>query len=435
MTRKFDPNHIATFFQEQSIKLAGNHFLVALSGGLDSTVLAKSLSLLAAKHEYHVTLGHVNHNLRSDSAVDSGFCRELAVQLGLPLRVVNLEPDYEPGDSIEAWARDARYAALSAMCNELGANWILTGHHLDDQAETIFMRLKQGAPLITLAGIRERRDNILRPLLSFRRSDLAVWAKEQDLSWIEDPSNSDTTFLRNDLRLGILKDMQQQNPGLIYQLAELAELGRQYESWLTAGAEKFIGIAEPGSIEGTITLPRAAFLALDDDVSKIGLIHVINTHLGESLSIGAKQWHSFRHFVRVGKTGKIFDLTKDVKVLLDREQLFLYSIEVARIPEQQSMAEGKINWWGHRLFVKQLKSEGLEALNIRSWQAQDRVALGGSGQHKLVSDIFIDAKLNHIEKLHWPIITNDQSVPVWVPGLTSPKKQVRILGWEVSWQR
>ena len=433
--QKFDLNHIATFLHGQSIELADQHFLVALSGGLDSIVLAQAFSLLAEKQDCQVTLVHVNHNLRPDSKVDSDFCKAFAVRAGLPLQVVDLEPDYEPGASIEAWARGARYSALSKVCKELDADWIVTGHQLDDQAETILMRLKQGASLLSLAGIRPRRGNILRPLLQFKRVELTEWAVEQGLTWVEDPTNRDTSFLRNDLRHGILSDLRQQNPDLISQLARVADLGRQYEAWLTTAAAEFIEQAQPGSLPGTVSRSRATFLALESDASKLGLFQAMSTHLGISPSISAKQWHSFRHFVRVGKTGKIFDLSRGVKVLLDRKRLIAFLDKVAATPEQQLMVQGKLNWWGHRFNVRQLQTEPVVPLGIRSWQARDRVVAGNRGQHKLVSDIFIDAKLNHLDKLHWPVITNKQSIAVWVPGLTRPKNLARIHGWEVSWQR
>lgn len=222
---------------------------IACSGGSDSVAL---VHLLAARPDVHVL--HVDHHLRDESADDAAFVRELA--RGLALRFARR--DVTVSGRSEAAARDARYAALEDMAYELGLRHVLTAHTMDDQAETVLLRLMRGG---STRGIAPVRAIFVRPLLGTRREELRAWLRERDQAWREDPSNADTTHDRNWVRHVLLPEMTQRRPGLADVLAREATRRQEDDDALDALASAIISAADLDDVgmlvRGFATLPPA----------------------------------------------------------------------------------------------------------------------------------------------------------------------------------
>jgi tRNA(Ile)-lysidine synthase len=172
---------------------------VAYSGGPDSLAL---LLLAAAAWPGAVRAATVDHRLRPGSAPEAALAGRNCAALGVPHQVLTVS--VPQGASRQALAREARYAALAAWMNASGVPTLLTAHHLDDQAETLMMRLLRGSGVGGLAGIRARRRlegrMILRPLLAWRRSTLAQVAAASGLEIAQDPTNQDASHDRVRIR-------------------------------------------------------------------------------------------------------------------------------------------------------------------------------------------------------------------------------------------
>ena len=230
----------------------GAEWLVALSGGVDSTALLHAIVRLG--HEYpgnSIRAVHINHQLHVDSGTWVGACRSLCEQLEVPLVCRDVTVDHRGRDGIEAAARRARYHALTDL---LGHDEILlTAHHRDDQVETLLLRLLRGAGPHGLGsiGVRRRcgRGCLVRPLLDIGRNELEIYAREQSLSWVEDPANTDTTFDRNFLRHRVLPVLRERWPGLGETVSRAARLSGEAASMLDELAELDIGGAgDPDTI-------------------------------------------------------------------------------------------------------------------------------------------------------------------------------------------
>lgn len=168
---------------------------VAVSGGPDSLAL---LLLCAAAFPGETRAATVDHGLRVESSGEARFVGEVCAQLGVPHAILKLERAQT--GNVSDWARRERYAALDRWADEHGIASILTAHHADDQLETVIMRLNRGSGVAGLAGIRSRHGRIMRPLLGWRRSELATIVKGAKLTAIDDPSNRDDRFDRARLR-------------------------------------------------------------------------------------------------------------------------------------------------------------------------------------------------------------------------------------------
>lgn len=178
---------------------------IAFSGGLDSTVLLHALAELSRQQRFPpLSAIHVHHGLQAVAASWPGHCRQVCQILGVPLQVIDVQ--VRPGASLEQAARNARYEAFehSLQAGEI----LLTAQHRDDQAETLMFRLLRGAGVRGLAAMPPQRTvgkgEIFRPLLDEPRAVLERYARDEGLSWIEDPSNKDSRFSRNYLRNHVL---------------------------------------------------------------------------------------------------------------------------------------------------------------------------------------------------------------------------------------
>jgi tRNA(Ile)-lysidine synthase len=200
-------------------------YCIALSGGLDSTVLAAALAASGADGDPALRAIHVDHGLHADSAQWSAHCRQLAERLGVPCEIVAVDARPAAGESPEAAARAARYAALAARLRPREV--LLTAHHGDDQLETVLLQWLRGGGLRAVAGMRPvtpfAAGWLARPLLGFARAELEAWARARGLAWLEDPSNADPRFDRNYLRLEILPRLRARWPAAAVTVARVAE--------------------------------------------------------------------------------------------------------------------------------------------------------------------------------------------------------------------
>ncbi|MBI4562673.1 MAG: tRNA lysidine(34) synthetase TilS, partial [Candidatus Rokubacteria bacterium] len=182
----------------------GETVLVGVSGGADSVALLRCLLTLAPTLGLHLHVVHVNHGLRADADADQAFVEELARQWGVPVSVERVTVPAGRSQSPEAEARAARYAAFKRTAERTGASRVALGHTADDQAETVLMRLLQGAGPRGLAGIPPVRGPYIRPLLEVRRHQIEAELRRLGLPWREDPTNRDPKFLRNRIRHDLL---------------------------------------------------------------------------------------------------------------------------------------------------------------------------------------------------------------------------------------
>lgn len=189
-------------------------YLVAFSGGLDSTVLLHALAASAPQHGVGLVAVHVNHGLQADADKWAQHCRAAAAAMGVEFVAVRVTVDMASGQGLEAAAREARYQALRSVMQ--AGDWLLSAHHQDDQAETLLLNLLRGAGPAGLAGIGDIQPFgagwLARPLLLFSRSDLQTYADALDLRWIDDPSNTDQALDRNFLRHEILPRLEARWP-------------------------------------------------------------------------------------------------------------------------------------------------------------------------------------------------------------------------------
>jgi tRNA(Ile)-lysidine synthase len=215
---------------------------IALSGGLDSTVLLHAAATLARRGSFRLRALHVDHGLQAESADWAATCRAACSSLDVPIRVVELGLVPRRGDSIEAAARDARRRALAEAIEP--EERLLTAHHGDDQLETVLIQLLRGAGVAGLAAmpVRSRLGAgwQLRPLLGTDRAALLAYAGQHGLAWQRDPMNESLRFDRGWLRARVLPAIRERWPSAASTVsrgaAHLAEAARLLDDVAEADA-------------------------------------------------------------------------------------------------------------------------------------------------------------------------------------------------------
>jgi tRNA(Ile)-lysidine synthase len=173
-------------------------YVVAVSGGVDSVVLLHRIMSVKPPLTTYI-VAHIDHGIRSDSAEDAQFVRELAESYGLEFELQTLSLGEGASEEL---ARNARYDFLFSLMKKYKAEAVITAHHQDDVLETMIVNLLRGTGWRGLLGFSQQ--NIIRPFLDRTKASLLEYAKEFDLKWREDSTNSDDTYLRNYVRLHIV---------------------------------------------------------------------------------------------------------------------------------------------------------------------------------------------------------------------------------------
>jgi len=224
---KFDAGVLGARLKElEAASAPPSRYVVAFSGGLDSSVLAHALASGDCARGVPVVAVHIDHGLQPEAAAWERHCSAFAAGLGVEYRSRRVTVQLESGQGPEASAREARYSALHAELRS--GDWLLSAHHREDQAETLLLNLVRGSGLAGIAGIGAIRRFgpgwLARPLLGVDRAALKAYADEAGITWVEDPTNCDRRFDRNFLRHEVLPRLGSRWPDIAARLQRSAAL-------------------------------------------------------------------------------------------------------------------------------------------------------------------------------------------------------------------
>jgi len=323
----------------------GAHVLVAVSGGGDSVALLRALAALKDRRRWRLklTVGHVQHHLRGGEAEgDAGFVEELAWQLKLPRRRADLDLSGVTGNVEEA-AREARYGALAEMARECGAGFIATGHHGDDQLETLLMRMLRGTGTGGMRGIAWSRrvgtgpctnvekdpslvpssqtpTTLIRPMLAVSRSEVMEYLKAIGQLWREDHTNADVSRWRARLRAEVLPVLEDIRPGAGRKATKFADHLRDVHRVLDEAVEEVLKMIDHRGDQ--VTLSREAAKRMNRAVLS-GLIRRLLVDAGvPGDKLGAAPLGDVVRAIRDKEGGKrTFTFADGVSLTVTRDQV------------------------------------------------------------------------------------------------------------------
>ena len=195
-----------------------NKILLAFSGGLDSCVLLHALNIYNNEFKIDLSCLHINYQQHENSNIAEEHCRQTCNKYNNKFISVKSEPIIK---NFEHNARIYRYNKLINYSNKNNINIILTAHHLDDQIETIYMKVKNNSDWVSKVGIRSEYGKIKRPLLNIQKSILFKYSKTFNIKFVKDLSNNNINYLRNDIRINQLPKMRISRPNIDQELIEI----------------------------------------------------------------------------------------------------------------------------------------------------------------------------------------------------------------------
>jgi tRNA(Ile)-lysidine synthase/bifunctional protein TilS/HprT len=419
-----------------------NKIVIAVSGGVDSVVLLHLLMRINDTTRPSLVIAHINHNLRAESAEEEKFVKKLADTYHIPFHLYAWPKAQQPKNGIEEAARNIRYHFFRKVMDDTGANLLMTGHHQDDQVETILMKLTRGSSLQQLTGIELHqpfhKGELIRPLLFFPKEQIYDYAHHHGLKYAEDASNQELTYSRNRFRNEIIPRFKEENAQFnehiekfsrdLDDLLEIAEgpIQKVFHELTTSDGNK-------------ISFNHHAFLKLTKAMQR-ALLHTILFELYRKSEEGYKTNYItlIQDWIMHGEVNTELDLTENRRVKKGYEKILFYIYEETETLTQEKKTHvlGQLDEWlqvsdseKFRLVESNKEKDWPEdaqdllimnrnelslPLTIRHRRPGDRMTYHGLNGSKKIKDIFIDEKVPPEEREKAWIVEDSKGNILWL---------------------
>lgn len=424
-------NHVAQ--QITGLELAGEVVMVAFSGGRDSVALLDVLHCLASFFCFNLHALHVNHHISPNADDWQQFCEQFCSQRGIPLSSHPLQLQRSGGESLEALAREGRYAAFT----QAAGKFVFLAQHQDDQAETFLLQAIRGAGPAGLAGmpfVREQRGKLfVRPLLNVARADIEHYLSERQLSWIDDESNLDTRYRRNAIRHQVLPVLEKMHPGSTRALARSAQHCAEANDLLQELASLDGDPAQSQlsvSVLAGLSLPRAKNLfrawLLRRGVT-LPATSALSDWLQQVLHAQHDKQPEFK--IATGSIRRFADHLYQVTDWTAEPASFVWRGESdLRLPGWQGMLRFEVAVLG-------IKKERLlnQTLEFRPRQGGERILFDSQRPSNTLKNLFQQAAIPPWERERWPLVYVNNEL-IAVPGIATNLAWQSTPGLAIIWQ-
>jgi tRNA(Ile)-lysidine synthase len=474
------PSHVRETIRRYQMLEGGETVIVAASGGPDSTALVRALAALGPDLRLSIHLAHLDHALRPDAGEDAVFVSRMSEALCLPYHQGTAHPRAlaaGEGISLEDAARRLRYRFLIGLARQTGASVVATGHTLDDQAETVLMRLLRGSGLEGLGGIPpvrvEAGVRIIRPLIETTRGEIEAYLKSHGIGWREDSTNRDPAILRNRIRGSLLPVLEGYNPNIRQALARLAALVRDDAEALQALSQAHAAAMLSGGTRAA-RISLAAFarlpIALQRRVLRTALqrvrgnLHAVRfVHLEEARRLALEgntgSWLALPGGMRVTRLAGEVEVTAGTPASKSPSVYRLpvpgrivaveFGVQLAaeefdaedRDTGAEGISPGIEEPSGEARRTEVLLDGALlgEGLILRGPRPGDRFAPAGmGGQTKTLADYLSERKVPRHRRAFVPVLTTEGGEIVWIVSMRAAqvaqvtpatRRVVRVRAW------
>ena len=414
------------YISEKELFSRENKILLAVSGGIDSVVMAR----LFADAGFSVGIAHCNFELRAEeSDEDEKFVRKLARKMGAEYHVKHFDTEQFAVDhkmSTQMAARELRYNWFEQLALEEGYDYIALAHHQNDLLETILLNLSRGTGIAGLHGIMPKRGRFVRPLLFADKEMMYAFVTEKQLIWREDSSNASTKYYRNKIRQEVIPPLQELNPNLPQTISQTAEKIGAVERYFYRQADQLRQKAIRQ--ERPDWLLKLELLSATEE--PVLFLSELLAPWGFSYSQARDVWQASQQEGTVA--GKIMD-SPTHRLNIDRAQLV---ISPKNLQEYQSLEiqedEKLVQYTDWHFSFEEKTAEGYQIkpdrqlaaldkdklkypLKLRKWKAGDWFCPLGMNKKKKLSDFMIDEKIPLNLKERVLVLTSGESI-AWIVG-------------------
>jgi tRNA(Ile)-lysidine synthase len=418
------PESLRQWFQDhwRTMGVRDARLLVAVSGGPDSLALLHLLAAAAPDFNLDLIIAHVDHGIAPESGQVAAMVAAAAADLHLPCRITRLALGPTASETV---ARTARWDALRALRTETGADWIVTAHHRDDQAETVLMRFLRGSGPAGLAGMAVRDDGVLRPLLALGREALAHYVHAMGLSAWADPANLAPRHDRAWLRAELLPLLAARWPGVSADIARGAADARRWRGAWERVLDQLPGLDLHEDSSG-ISVAGAVLAGYDSELGW-AVVRALARRAGAVISSHAAE--RVLALVRASASGQWVPLGSGwrAEVAFGRLRIGRFEEVPPSMPLPPVPAE--LDWGRWRITVsREVAPAQLErsswttwvapaSLIVRARQPGDRLQPLGAPGHRTVARLLQEARVPRGRRDGWMVV-EAAGVPCWVPGVS-----------------
>ena len=404
--------------------LIGNekpHFLLAVSGGIDSMAMLDCFK--KKSNQYIFSVCHVNHNYQENALLMEKLVSD-ACDSNIKCIVKQISSN-NITSNIESQFRDLRYKALEDARKEVGADYIITAHHADDQAETILIKILSSSGLSGLQGIREKNNNVLRPMIDISKEEIVEYANQQSVDYLDDSSNDDISFTRNYLRSKVFPNLRKVKNNIHLPFLDfnsrIKEVNRliEYTENMLYESESF------NKTKNSVQINRDIFLNLPFLIQ----LRLINKFCYQDKSISKTGVREIKDFFRKNQVGSERKIN-EVTIAIDQNDIIIFKSLENTIYKEVSAGENisdrdfTFSWDFHNKpnhFADDLNTEFIDASNlnntliIRSVKKDDQFLPLGMRGLKKVNKFLKDKKISFYKRNQSLVVCNKEEI-VWVAG-------------------
>ena len=422
-------DNILSHFDKVLYNKKNDKFLLSVSGGSDSVLLLYLFIKYLKGDNERIIISYINHNLRNDSDIDESFVSILGSKLNIETHIRHLNPNMMPkGASVESWARKGRYDLLKNIMIETGADWIITAHHANDQAETILMNISEKTGLFGLGGMKEINNNIIRPLLPFSKAYLMNIVKKYSIPYMEDSTNSNNNHKRNFIRNIVIAPWLAKDADLIEAIIKTANNFQDWQNSMLYFVNDFITKNVISNINGNFFIEKNELKKLPV-LARLCVFQVLTNSIG---LLRKSDVENIKRFFHKDIIGNICSTKNDYVLLNDRKHVIVKKKEPKETIQLELKIGEKCNFGGYNykmnncvdnIFFSEDPNDELLDLSVienkklvlRFWKPGDRFKPLGMNGNQKISDFLINNKVNIFEKDHQTVLTADGQI-IWVCG-------------------
>ena len=399
------------------------HFLLAVSGGVDSMVL---LNFFQKNHEsFTFSVAHINHNYHSDSKKMENLVKNQCDKMNSDLIIENIFLK-EFNSNIESNFRKMRYNKLEEIRKRIKADFILTAHHADDQVETILMKILNSSGVEGLQGLRKLNQNIIRPMFNISKGEISDYASLNNVKFIDDPTNCDDLFTRNFLRMNVIPQLKKIKNDIHIPFNNFTDRIDEVHDLITFNVQNFCNSDSYIVRQNTIEINKSEFYTLPFLVQ---LRIISNLCLNAKNSFSKTDIREIKDLFRKNLSGSSKVLNEKT-ILVDRNSLFIYNDTIDGIFSNVKAGE-KFNgvnfsfFWDFnkapKNFTNDKEVEYIDAskinknLVIRSVRDSDSFLPLGMNGKKKVKKYLKDRNLSFLKRKESLVVCNEDDI-IWVAG-------------------
>ena len=415
-------------FLKEEIKLnKSDKVVIGVSTGPDSMFLLNLLLELQKELLFKIIVAHINHNVRLESIKEEKFLKDFCKDKNIIFESIKIE-EYNK-ENFHAYAREFRYKFYEELINKYQANYLMTAHHGDDLMETILMRLTRGSTLKGYSGISliTNKDNykIVRPLLYLTKDEIKDYNDTYNIPYYIDKSNYSNKYTRNRYRMEILPFLKEENELVHLKFLKFSKLLEDSYNYIEKEVDNIYN-----KVCNNNKLDIIKFNKYEEFIIRLVIEKLLKDNIDNITELNDKHIDAILNLINNNKTGS--EVYIPGKVLIINYNYLEFKNNDINNNYKLELVDGLIIPNGMKFIKLNEEENGNDTLHINSKDIKlplyvrnkkdgDFIELKGTDGKKLVSDIFIDKKINRFDRNSYPVVVDSNDVIIWVPKLKKSK--------------